>query len=315
MNLPIRQLPHLKYRALAALCCALACATAPLRAADAVIAEWNVACGVPASGEGTIAADRIARLGQIIASNIRPDLIVLSEVSSKKEAAAIATAATQAGWPLKLRGLPKQPAGCTQFLAVLARPDVSTSSVRTIASSEAAAFPSTRRAIITKATFGKFDAYVVGVHFKSSRSKKEREARDAQCRTVAEHLHGLDVATAKPEHDFLVLGDYNMIPGDDASNFAALNAHKNLRFISDSAAGPTHVNPTGCVNGKPTGNHLDGYAIAKPATKEFVGSSFRVLNHTSLGLPCGAFQPKNKTIYVSDHFPLIAKFRTTQDDD
>lgn len=315
MNLCTHPLFQLKHRALAALCCALACATAPLLAADAVIAEWNVACGVPVAGEGTIAPDRITRIGQIIAGKIRPDLLVLSEVSSKKEASAIAASSTAAGWPLKLRGLPQQPAGCTQFLAILARPDVTTGSVSTIAGSESAVFPSTRRAIITKARIGAFDCYVVGVHFKSAREKKERDARTAQCQRVADHLHGLDIATAKPEHDFLVIGDYNMIPGDDAPNFAALNAHGNLRFISDSAPGVTHVNPKGCVGGKPTGNHLDGYATATPATREFIAGSFRVLNHTRLGLPCGAFQSKNKTVYVSDHFPLVAKFRTDKDDD
>lgn len=312
MNFRIRPLSRARC-ALAALCCTFACATVPLLAADAVIAEWNVACGVPDAGGGTIAADRVTRIGGIIASRIRPDLIVLSEVSSKKEATAIAAASTAAGWPLKFRGLPKQPAGSTQFLAVLARPGVSTTSVRTIAGSESAVFSSTRRAIITLARIGAFDCYVVGVHFKSSRGKKEREARDAQCRRVADHLHGLDIATAKPEHDFLVVGDYNMIPGDDASNFAALNAHGNLRFVSDGVPGVTHVGS--CVSGKPRGNHLDGYAIAKPATKEFISGSFRVLDHASLGLSCGAFLAKNKTIYVSDHFPLVAKFRTDKDDD
>lgn len=306
---------NLHSRAFAALSCALACATAPLLAADAVIAEWNVACGVPVAGGGSIDPDRITRIGKTIAGKIRPDILVVSEVSSKKEATAIAAASTAAGWPLQFRGLPAQPKGCTQFLAILARPGVSTSAVRTIPKSEAAANPGTRRAIITKARVGKFDAYIVGVHFKSSRGSADRSARDGQCRTVADSLHRRDLATFAPEHDFLVLGDYNMIPGEDASNFAALNTHGRLRFISDTVPGTTHMGAKGCVGGKPTGNHLDGYAIANPATQEYVAKSIRILTPAALGLPCDAFQAKNKAVYVSDHFPLVARFRTDADDD
>jgi len=300
-------------RALLALGCALTGAVAPLAAADAVIAEWNVACGVAQTGHAHIAPDRIERIeriGRIIAGKIRPDVLVLSEVSSSGEARAIAAAAGRAGWPLTFRGLPSQPAGCTQFLAVLARPGVSTSRVRTIAGSEATAYPSTRRAIITQARIGQFDCYVVGVHFKSSRGTAERTARDGQCRRVADHLHTL--AGGGAEQDFLVLGDYNLIPGQDASNFAALNAHGRLRYLSDYISGGTHI--TRCVGGTPTGNHLDGYAIARPATREYVGGTIRKLDHTALGLPCGAFLSANAA-YVSDHFPLVARFRTDVDDD
>ena len=283
--------------------------------ADAVIAEWNVACGIELGAGHTgrpIPPERIKRIGEIIAQKIQPDVIVLSEVFPAHAAADIAAAATKAGWKMQATVVPKQPAGCTQFLAFLKRPGVRTSGTRALPGTEAADFPSTRRAIITKARVGAFDFYLVGVHFKSARGKPERTARDGQCARLADQLAQLDKATAHPEHDFLVVGDYNMIPAQDASNFAALNRHSTFRFLSNSVLGTTHVGA--CNAGVPVGNHLDGYAIATPATQELISGTMEILNHERLGLPCSAFLESSPN-FVSDHFPLRARFRTDQDDD
>ena len=80
-----------------------------------------------------------------------------------------------------------------------------------------------------------------------------------------------------------------------------------LRFISsEELSGQfTHIGSTG------PGNLLDGYAISRQHTSEYIADSLQVLPlHQILGLTLTEYSDQ-----VSDHLPLEARFRITEDDD
>ena len=70
------------------------------------------------------------------------------------------------------------------------------------------------------------------------------------------------------EKDVLVVGDYNMVPGQDAQNFNNLSPgpanNEFLRFIS-AGLSPSHIGR--CINASQfQGNLLDGFAISRKFT-------------------------------------------------
>jgi hypothetical protein len=104
----------------------------------------------------------------------------------------------------------------------------------------------------------------------------------------------------------LVVGDYNMIPGQDQTNFDSMNPDDYLTFISYSLSSQcSHISASG------TCNLLDGYAVSHGHTSEYIAGSIRIVPmHEILGLPL-----MNYRTIISDHLPLGATFRITDDDD
>jgi len=118
-----------------------------------------------------------------------------------------------------------------------------------------------------------------------------------------------------------VVGDYNMIPGEDDSNFSRMSPGASnaefLRFIStESLSGQTsHIGSCNPLKGP----LLDGFAISRSFTNEYEANSLRIVsfNDTSMftsssGTPltCAAYKSS-----LSDHFPLVARFNIGSDDD
>lgn len=160
-----------------------------------------------------------------------------------------------------------------------------------------------RLALAADVRIGQFDFILIAVHLKSARGTTDRATRDRQTAAIAAFIR---TATSGTERDVLVVGDYNMIPGQDVSNFASLNSNNNLHFISDSLAGEfTHIGTSG------PGNFLDGYAIALGHTREYVAGSLRIVPmHDVMGMTLLGYRNA-----VSDHLPLDAVFVITEDDD
>jgi hypothetical protein len=101
-----------------------------------------------------------------------------------------------------------------------------------------------------------------------------------------------------------------MIPGPDSANFRALDPAGRLRFVSseDLAGQFSHLSEgSGCDDG----NLLDGFAVAAAHTAEYLEASLRIypMNRPP-GLSLCTFRDS-----VSDHLPLIARFRVLADDD
>jgi endonuclease/exonuclease/phosphatase family metal-dependent hydrolase len=192
-------------------------------------------------------------------------------------------------------------------IAVLAREGVFLDSVTLIDGSDLGDGKTFRKALTAFVRIGKFDFRLIGVHLKSARDQKSRALRSKQSEVLAKFIkQSMD---SGKERDFLIVGDYNMIPEQDEDNFKSLNPEGLLRFISsEDLVAPvfSHIGPSG----KP-GNLLDGYAISEEFTKEYVRGSLRVFPlHRALGMSLAQYANQ-----VSDHLPLVARFRITADDD
>ena len=127
--------------------------------------------------------------------------------------------------------------------------------------------------------------------------------RDSQAQAIAAFIQ---TATTGAEKDVIVAGDYNMIPGQDQSNFTNMNPNNFLNFVSDSLAGEfSHIGSSG------PGNLLDGFAISQAHTSEYIADSLRIVPMNDI-LGLSLMDYRNT---VSDHLPLDAVFRITEDDD
>jgi len=113
--------------------------------------------------------------------------------------------------------------------------------------------------------------------------------------------------TAQPREDILVVGDYNMIPGQDVSNFHILGGNDQLDFLSswDLQERFSHILPAGRAN------LLDGFAITRTRTTEYIRGSLRVFPlHWAMGIGQARFRDR-----VSDHLPFVAQFKIDRDAD
>jgi hypothetical protein len=74
-----------------------------------------------------------------------------------------------------------------------------------------------------------------------------------------------------------------------------------------------------CVNGQPRGNLLDGFAISRNFTREYIANSIKLIPFSDTSVFVGTgntpFTCTNYNGLVSDHFPFVAKFRTDMPDD
>jgi endonuclease/exonuclease/phosphatase family metal-dependent hydrolase len=169
-----------------------------------------------------------------------------------------------------------------------------------------------RKALVVDVEMGDFDFFLIAVHLKAGRSSEARKTRTRQCRVIREFVKTL---TEGAEKDVLIVGDYNMVPVEDDTNFAAMNfpeedeATSFLRFVTteELAAGTfSHISS----GGRP-GALLDGFAISTNHTGEYVPDSIEVVPmHERLHRILRTYARD-----VSDHLPVIASFRTTEDDD
>lgn len=300
------------------------------RADDSIarIAAWNVASGRSNTGGTPIPAERIARLGKVIAEKVKPDVMVLEEVWPAEAAKDIAAESTKDGFPLEAVKIPVEGEGVVQLVSMIKRPGVEVSDVELVPGSEdllegdQPEEKSSRKAVLAKVKVGKFDFYLIGVHLKSKLVVKGVEQtplqmRDRQLKNIATRI---DTLLKGPEKDLLMIGDYNMTPKgeepageqSDDQNFQTLNASGELRFLSSEVKGATHM---GYYRGEVHRSKLDGYAIAKGTEKEYRKGSFHILDATALGAKEEQFTDKRSADFLSDHYPIVAEFDCTEDDD
>jgi hypothetical protein len=72
---------------------------------------------------------------------------------------------------------------------------------------------------------------------------------------------------------------------------------------------PSHIDK--CPNGTPTGNLLDGFSISRVQTQEWTGFvKILRLHQMMTGMTCQKYHDT-----VSDHFPVVARFRVSKPDD
>ncbi len=155
-----------------------------------------------------------------------------------------------------------------------------------------------RKALVADVTIGRFDFILIAVHLKSGRGAAEQRIRDEQCKVIGAFITEM---RSQSREDILLMGDYNMIPGEDVSNFHHLGGDDLMNFLSswDLQDRFSHILPAGRAN------LLDGFAISRTFATEYIRGSLRLFPmHWAMDMGRERFRES-----VSDHLPFIASFR------
>jgi len=161
-----------------------------------------------------------------------------------------------------------------------------------------------RKALAVQMQIGEFDFLLIAVHFKSGRSASDEATRDQQCQVIGEFIEEFRDSIRE---DILLVGDFNMIPGQDVSNFHHLGGDDVMDFLSswDLQARFSHILPKGRAN------LLDGFAITRTFATEYIRGSLRLFPmHWTMDMGRATFRTE-----VSDHLPFVASFRIDRDRD
>jgi len=164
-------------------------------------------------------------------------------------------------------------------------------------------YASGRKAIAADIRVGKLDLHLIGVHLKSGREAPDQKLRDGQCRKIGDYITAFRANPANDRRMIMLLGDYNMIPGQDVSNFHHLGGDDLMDFVScwDLQERFSHILEKGRAN------LLDGYAISRTGSTRYIRGTLRLFPlHWTMNIDRESFR---KT--VSDHLPFIAAFRIT----
>lgn len=159
--------------------------------------------------------------------------------------------------------------------------------------------PGYRKAFLCDVVLGKFSFKLIGVHLKSGRDLANQKIRDKQCKVIGDYIKNLR-ANNDRNPDVLLMGDFNMIPGQDISNFHLLGGDDIMNFVSswDLQERYSHILPSGREN------LLDGFAISKKYSTEYIKGSLRLFPmHWTMGMGQAKYRDE-----VSDHLPFVASF-------
>ena len=126
-----------------------------------------------------------------------------------------------------------------------------------------------RKAFVVDLKVGKFDCLLIVVHLKSGRGADDQKIRDEQAKVIGQYIKEL---REQSREDILLVGDFNMIPGQDISNFHHLGGDDLMDFLSswDLQARYSHLLKAGRAN------LLDGFAISRTFSTEYIRGSLRI---------------------------------------
>lgn len=193
----------------------------------ASIAAWNI------KGFDPIPATRTRLIARAI-HNLKPDVIALSEVNSSTAQETLdlmIDTLRQLGNRYRFVFIPQT---SRQAIAILFKdqPRVSVTGEQLIQGSDDND-RDLRKALAANVRIGRFDFILIAVHMKSARGNAERQTRTQQAEAIAAFISD---ATKGNEKDVLLIGDYNMILGEDDINFQTISpgsaANEFLRLIS-----------------------------------------------------------------------------------
>lgn len=158
-----------------------------------------------------------------------------------------------------------------------------------------------RKAIEVDVKCGKFSARLIGVHLKSGRDRDEQQLRDSQCKVIGAHIATLRETPGIQRKTILLMGDFNMIPGQDVSNFHHLGGDDLMDFVScwDLQDRFSHILEKGRAN------LLDGFAVSRTYATDYIRGSLRLFPmHWTMNMGREHFKDE-----VSDHLPFVASFK------
>lgn len=164
--------------------------------------------------------------------------------------------------------------------------------------------PAKRKVFVVEMKIGRFDFLLVVVHLKSGRGAVEQQIRDEQAKVVGQFI---TEQTRLQREDILLMGDFNMIPGQDVSNFHHLGGEDLMDFLSswDLQDRYSHILEAGRAN------LLDGFAMSRTFGTEYIRGSLRLF---PMDWAMDIGRERFRTT-VSDHLPFVASFRIDQDRD
>ncbi len=263
------------------------------------IAVWNLAgfnpvntsLGIPANSERVI--HQIEGLALLDA-----ELITLVEVSPIEHINRLAAGLADKGLDYQVKIL-QQPNG-NIHIGFLHKPGVSLTELELIDGSEGNDSGG-RQALIADVQVGKFKAKLIAVHLKSGRDRPEQQIRDSQCKIIGAKIAEIRATPGLTQRTILLMGDFNMIPGQDVSNFHHLGGDDMMDFVScwDLQDRFSHILEKGRAN------LLDGFAVSRTYSTDYVRGSLRLFPmHWTMNMGREAFKDE-----VSDHLPFVASFR------
>lgn len=260
----------------------------------ATVAAWNLA------GFDGIDPERLERQADGLAM-IDAELVALVEVPSDAHLGVIkARLLSRHGVTYHSRFIDQQASSSHPLnIAVLFKDGVEVDNVELLDGSNGGD-PARRRALLADARIGRFDFKLIVVHLKSGRSTADQRLRDEQCKVIGEYITEIR-GPANRNPDIVLCGDFNMIPGQDISNFHFLGGDDVMDFISswDLQARFSHILEAGRAN------LLDGFAISRRFSTEYIRGSLRLFPlHWSMDIGRQRFRET-----VSDHLPFVATFR------
>ncbi|MCE9559952.1 MAG: endonuclease/exonuclease/phosphatase family protein [Armatimonadetes bacterium] len=264
---------------------------------DIVIASWNIGFE-PLESRIDDLIDAFKR--------IDADLILVVELTPYDAAKKLQRELASAGMRYQYSIAEKRE---LQNLCVLYRDPVKVSDVRAFKDVNLGS-TKLRTAYTAHVQAGKFDFALIGVHNKSKR--KEGPGQDTEGMRIQQLQLLRDEISRKlsgSEKDLLLIGDYNMIRGDDQEQYDILNSNANLAFLTENSPKDAF---TYIFKGGQKTSFIDGYGIAKGNTeREYVAGSFQVvpLHEHYYGRGLAMFHK------ISDHLPTSARFKITGDDD
>jgi hypothetical protein len=253
----------------------------------AKIAAWNLA------GFGGIPADRLLKQVEGLAL-LDAEVVALVEVNPIEALDILKNGLLQKGVQYDSVILPQSN---DLNIGVLYKRGITATNPRLLAGSDLGD-PARRRAFIVDMEVGKFDFMLIVVHLKSGRGASEQQIRDDQAKIIGDFI---TERRALSREDILLMGDFNMIPGQDVSNFHHLGGEDLMDFVSswDLQDRYSHILSAGRAN------LLDGFAVSRTYSTEYIRGSLRIFPmHWCMNIGRERFRRD-----VSDHLPFVASFR------
>jgi exonuclease III len=253
----------------------------------AKIAVWNLA------GYGGIPHDRLQRQVEGLAL-IDAEVVALVEINPLSALQALREGLAAKGVHYTPVILPQESG---LHIGALVKEGVEASNARLLEGSDLGD-KRRRKALLVDIKVGRFDFLMMVVHLKSGREARNQQIRDEQAKVIG---HYITERRSQSREDILLLGDFNMIPGQDVSNFHHLGGEDLMDFLSswDLQDRYSHLLEAGRAN------LLDGFAISRTYSTEYIRGSLRIFPmHWAMDIGRERFRET-----VSDHLPFVASFR------
>jgi exonuclease III len=255
------------------------------------IAAWNLA------GFGGIPTDRLKHQAEGLAL-LDAEVVALVEINPISALDTIIAELEQKGVTYKSAIVPQS---SDLHIGVLYKEGVEATNPRLLNGSDLGD-PSRRKAFMVNMKVGKFDFILMAVHLKSGRGGQDQQIRDEQAKVIGDFITQF---RATSREDLLLVGDFNMIPGQDVSNFHHLGGDDLMDFLSswDLQDRYSHILEKGRAN------LLDGFAVSRTYSTEYIRGSLRLFPmHWCMDMGRDKFRET-----VSDHLPFVASFRIDRD--